>query len=210
MSEIFFRELGIQNPDYHLGVGSDTHGIQTGLILQKVEEVLTRERADVTVVYGDTNSTLGSTLAAVKMHISVAHVEAGLRSFNKNMPEEINRVLTDHASTVLFCPTEAAVGNLRTEGFARVVNDGTFMRDTWQLDGYEPGPSNPLVVNVGDVVLDDTPVQVVAFSPPDGAQQIPINTPIQVTFSDPLSTPSGITSHVIRSGSSWTQAALST
>jgi UDP-GlcNAc3NAcA epimerase len=117
MSDIFFEEMDIPKPNYFLNIGGLSHGAMTGQMIEKIEEVLKTESPDVVLVYGDTNSTLAGALAAAKLHIPIAHVEAGLRSFNMKMPEEINRILTDRISSKLYCPTQTAVNNLAREGF---------------------------------------------------------------------------------------------
>jgi len=122
MSDIFFDELRLPMPAYHLEVGSGSHGWQTGQMLAKIEEVLTAEKPNWLLLYGDTNSTLAGALAAAKLHVKIAHVEAGLRSFNRAMPEEINRVITDHLSSLLFCPSETAKRNLAREGIIQGVH----------------------------------------------------------------------------------------
>lgn len=134
MDKVFFEELKLPKPDYHLGAGSGSHAKQTGKMLEGIEMVLEKEKPERVIVYGDTNSTLAGALAAAKLNIPVAHVEAGLRSYNRTMPEEINRLVTDHLSTLLFCPTDQAVRNLLKEG----IKDG----------------GTRIVKNVGDVMYD--------------------------------------------------------
>lgn len=134
MSKIFFEQMKIPKPDYNLEINSLSHGAMTGRMIEKIEKVLLQEKPDWVIVYGDTNSTIAGSLAAKKLHIKVAHVEAGLRSFNRKMPEEINRILTDKISDILFCPTEQAVKNLSSEGIeenslAKIVRCGDVMQD---------------------------------------------------------------------------------
>jgi len=146
MSDIFFEELEIPAPDHHLGVGSGPHGRQTGEMLARIEEVLESESFDFVLIYGDTNSTLAGALAGAKLHIPVAHVEAGLRSFNRRMPEEINRVVADHVSDLLFCPTQVAVDNLTAEGIMRGVHlVGDVMLDTLRMQVERGLPTQRLL-----------------------------------------------------------------
>lgn len=134
MSNIFFDQLGIPKPHYRLDINSGSHGAMTGRMLEAIEKICLESKPDRLMVYGDTNSTLAGALAASKLHIPVAHIEAGLRSFNMRMPEEINRILTDQVSDILFCPTETAVKNLKNEGFdqkpIQVLNVGDVMQDS--------------------------------------------------------------------------------
>jgi UDP-GlcNAc3NAcA epimerase len=142
MSEVFFDELEIHKPDYNLGVGSAGHGKQTALMITGIEEILIKERPDCIIVYGDTNSTLAGSLAASKLHFPVIHIEAGLRSFNKTMPEELNRIMSDHSSTLLFAPTNAAFKNLINEGF-KPENSPPYTID------------NPKIYLTGDIMYDN-------------------------------------------------------
>jgi UDP-GlcNAc3NAcA epimerase len=130
MSDIFFEDLEIPKPKYHLNIAGGNHGAMTGRMMEGIEEVVVTEKPDVVLVYGDTNSTLAAALVASKLHIPIAHVEAGLRSFNRHMPEEVNRVMTDHVSTYLFCPTTLSVENLKLEGITKGVHQvGDVMYD---------------------------------------------------------------------------------
>lgn len=146
MSDIFFEEMQIPRPRYNLQINSISHGAMTGRMLEKIEEILQHEKPDYVMVYGDTNSTLAGALAAKKLHLKVVHVEAGLRSFNMNMPEEINRILTDRISDILCCPTANAVQNLKREGFGSyfctIANTGDVMLDAALFySGYSPEKS---------------------------------------------------------------------
>ena len=153
MNKIFFDELGIPEPDYNLEVGSASHGWQIGEMIKKAEEVMTKEKPDLVLVYGDTNSTLAGAITSSKLGIAIAHVEAGLRSYNRSMPEETNRVLTDHCSDILFCPTENASKNLIKEGFSNVANDGKLA--DLASDKLSVLTSHfPIVINVGDIMYD--------------------------------------------------------
>lgn len=133
MSDIFFDEMKIPKPDYFLGIGGKSHGAMTGQMIEKIEEVALKENPDWIMVYGDTNSTLAGAIVASKLHIKLAHIEAGLRSFNMRMPEEVNRILTDRVSNILFCPTDTAVENLQNEGYnnidCKIVKSGDVMQD---------------------------------------------------------------------------------
>jgi len=142
LSDIFFKELEINKPDYNLGVGSASHGRQTSKMITGIEKVLLKEKPDCVIIYGDTNSSLAGALAASKLHYPVIHVEAGLRSFNKLMPEEINRIMSDHSSTLLFAPTNAAFKNLINEGF-RPENTPPYTID------------NPKIYFTGDIMYDN-------------------------------------------------------
>jgi len=154
MNKIFFKELGLPDPDYNLGVGSGSHGWQTGEIMKKAEKVLQKERPDWAIVYGDTNSTLAGSLAAAKLGQRVAHIEAGLRSYDRRMPEEVNRILTDQCSDILFCPTTRAVQNLKKEGFKNIFGGGRLAEFSRRNRPVSIDGPFPWVVNVGDIMYD--------------------------------------------------------
>jgi UDP-GlcNAc3NAcA epimerase len=143
LSQVFFDELEIRKPDYNLGVGSARHGRQTSLMITGIEDVLLKEKPECVLLYGDTNSTLAGAIAASKLHFPVVHIEAGLRSFNKFMPEELNRIMTDHSSTLLFAPTDTAFKNLMHEGF-RPENSPPYSLN------------NPKIYLTGDIMYDNT------------------------------------------------------
>lgn len=143
MSQVFFDELGIPAPDYNLNVGSGSHGKQTAAMITGIEEILIKEKPNAIVLYGDTNSTLAGGIAASKIHVPVVHIEAGLRSFNKAMPEEVNRIMCDHVSTLLFSPTKTGYDNLVSEGF-KTGNNAPYSAD------------NPKIYHCGDVMYDNS------------------------------------------------------
>ena len=147
MSDVFFEEMGIAKPDYQLGIGSGSHGKQTGKILEEIENVINLEKPDALVIYGDTNSTIAGSLAASKLHLPVVHIEAGLRSYNKRMPEEINRITADHTSTLLYSPTNSGLKNLEKEGFKTLEA----AREIGKAD-----INNPYVFHCGDLMYDNT------------------------------------------------------
>jgi UDP-GlcNAc3NAcA epimerase len=150
MSYVFFEELDIPEPDYNLGIGGGTHGQNTGRMLEAIEAILLNEEPDWVLVYGDTDSTLAGALAAAKLHIPVAHVEAGLRSFNRHMPEELNRILTDHVSSLLFTPTSTATSNLSNEGIkgVKVQQVGDVMYDAAMY--YRDKAQRPIDLNLAE------------------------------------------------------------
>ena len=150
MSEVFFNELNIPAPQYNLGIQGGSHGAMTGRMLEKIEAVLLKENPDLVIVYGDTNTTLAGALAASKMNIKIAHIEAGLRSWNRQMPEEINRILTDHLSDILFCPTFQAVENLKKEGIQKnVIHSGDVMFDAALLAADLADKHNSILKTTG-------------------------------------------------------------
>ena len=143
MSDIFFTELEIPKPQINLKVGSSSHGAQTALMIEKIEKVMQEYSPDAVVVYGDTNSTLATAIAASKLHIPIVHIESGLRSFNKKMPEEVNRILCDHVSTLLFSPTKSGFNNLLNEGFSKEYSNNA-------------SPDHPNIYHCGDVMYDNS------------------------------------------------------
>lgn len=143
MSQVFFNELGIPAPDYNLNTGSGSHGKQTAAMITGIEEILMNEKPNAIVLYGDTNSTLAGAIAASKIHVPIVHIEAGLRSFNKAMPEEVNRIMCDHVSTLLFSPTKTGFENLQREGF-KLNNEKPYTAD------------NPKIYHSGDVMYDNS------------------------------------------------------
>ena len=151
MSQVFFDELQIPRPDYNLHVGSASHGVQTARMTEGIEALLIKEKPNFIVLYGDTNSTLAGAVAAAKIHVPIVHIEAGLRSFNKSMPEEINRIVCDHCSTLLFTPTKAGLENLKREGFSIDESGPSTGSGT-----AKPTIDNPKVYHCGDIMYDNS------------------------------------------------------
>lgn len=189
MSDTFFDELSIPAPAYNLGVGGGGHGQMTGRMLEGIEKIIQENKPDVVLVYGDTNSTLAGALAAAKLHVPVAHVEAGLRSFNKRMPEEINRIMADHVSDLLLCPTQLAVTNLANEGITQnVMHVGDVMYDATLFAGeqaslkstilddmnLEPGSYGLATIHRADNTDDETRLRAVMayLTQASGGQQV--------------------------------------
>ena len=156
MSQVFFDELDIPRPDYNLHVGSASHGVQTARMIEGIEEILLKEQPEYIVLYGDTNSTLAGAVAAAKIHVPIVHIEAGLRSFNKAMPEEINRIVCDHCSTLLFTPTKAGLENLKHEGFPIKEGGPSTLRVTSGSTTDVPTIDNPKVYHCGDIMYDNS------------------------------------------------------
>jgi len=173
MSQVFFDQMGLPEPDINLGIGSGSHAAQTGQMLMSIETVLLKTNPDWVIVYGDTNSTLAGALAAVKMNIPLAHVEAGLRSYNRTMPEEHNRVLTDHCSDLLFCPTQIAVKNLSREG----INQGVFQVGDVMYDA---------VLQLGEIARAKSRILDIHQLTPGGFALVTIHRPYNVDDPDKL------------------------
>lgn len=190
MSEVFFRQLGIAEPYVNLGIGSASHGLQTGRMLAAIEEVIAHVGPDAVVVYGDTNSTLAAALAASKLLVPLAHVEAGLRSYNRDMPEEQNRIVADHLSSLLLAPSAAAMDNLAREGLAeRAVLVGDVMRDAQRLVGsavdpvavcaaYGVGPRAFILATVHRAENTDAPARLAGILHGLGASPLPVLLPL--------------------------------
>jgi UDP-GlcNAc3NAcA epimerase len=190
MSDNFFKELSLPQPRYHLNINRLNHGAMTGRMMEKLEELFLQEQPDCTLVYGDTNSTLAGALTAKKLHIKVAHIEAGLRSFNMDMPEEINRILTDRISDILFCPTPIAIQNLNKEGFANfnatIIQSGDVMQDAalfYAQRAKKPATSIPenfilCTVHRAENIENGTRLNAIFDTLTDIAQELPIILPL--------------------------------